>query len=80
MGFHEGKTLLMALDDMSGIEPGSEVISTGRVPTAVVGGEALLGRVIDGLGKPLDGGEPILGEEFYPLFNTPPAVGAYEDY
>jgi flagellum-specific ATP synthase len=72
VGFHEGKTLLMALDDMSGIEPGSEVISTGRVPTAVVG-EALLGRVIDGLGKPLDGGEPILGEEFYPLFNTPPS-------
>lgn len=71
VGFHEGKTLLMALDDMSGIEPGSEVVRSGRVPTAIVG-EALLGRVIDGLGRPLDGGEPILNGERYPLFNAPP--------
>lgn len=71
VGFHEGKTLLMALDDMTGIEPGSEVVSSGRVPTASVG-EALLGRVIDGLGRPMDGGEPILCGECYPLFNAPP--------
>jgi flagellum-specific ATP synthase len=72
VGFHEGKTLLMALDDMSGIEPGSEVVSTGRVPTAAVG-EALLGRVIDGMGRPLDSGKPILSRECYPLFNAPPS-------
>ena len=71
VGFHEGKTLLMALDDMSGIEPGSEVVSSGREPTAVVG-EALLGRVIDGLGRPLDSGEPITSGERYPLFSAPP--------
>ncbi len=71
VGFHEGKTLLVALDDMSGIEPGSEVVSSGRVPTALVG-EALLGRVIDGLGRPLDAGEPIMSGERYPLFSAPP--------
>ncbi len=71
VGFHEGKTLLMALDDMSGIEPGSEVVSAGRVPVALIG-EELLGRVIDGLGRPLDSGEPLSCRERYPLFNAPP--------
>ena len=71
VGFQEGKTLLMALDDMTGIQPGSTVVSTGKIPTAAVG-KRLLGRVIDGLGNPLDNGGPIFGEERYPLFNVPP--------
>ncbi|MDG1832869.1 MAG: flagellum-specific ATP synthase FliI, partial [Verrucomicrobiota bacterium] len=53
VGFRERNLLLMPLGDAQGICPGSEVVATGdslRVPV----GEALLGRVIDGMGQPLD--------------------------
>ena len=53
VGFRDRKLLLMPLGDVQGICPGSEVIATGhslRVPV----GEELLGRVINGLGQPLD--------------------------
>lgn len=72
VGFREGKTLLMVLGDRNGIEPGSEVVASGREAMAPVG-EGLLGRVIDGLGRPLDGRPPIEAEVEYPLFNAPPA-------
>ncbi len=71
VGFREGKTLLMVLGDRNGIEPGAEVVATGREAMAPVG-EGLLGRVIDGLGRPMDGKRPIEVEGEYPLFNTPP--------
>lgn len=71
VGFREGKTLLMVLGDKNGIEPGSEVVASGREAMAPVG-EGLLGRVIDGLGKPIDGGKPFHVEGEYPLFNRPP--------
>jgi len=60
------------LGDRNGIEPGSEVVASGREAMAPVG-EGLLGRVIDGLGRPLDGKPPIEAEGEYPLFNAPPA-------
>ena len=53
VGFRDRNLLLMPLGDVQGICPGSEVVATGhslRVPV----GEELLGRVIDGLGQPLD--------------------------
>ena len=53
VGFRDRKLLLMPLGDVQGICPGSEVIATGhslRVPV----GDELLGRVINGLGQPLD--------------------------
>jgi flagellum-specific ATP synthase len=53
VGFRDRNLLLMPLGDVQGICPGSEVIATGhslRVPV----GEELLGRVIDGMGEPLD--------------------------
>jgi flagellum-specific ATP synthase len=53
VGFRERNLLLMPLGEVQGICPGSEVVATGhslRVPV----GEELLGRVIDGLGQPLD--------------------------
>ncbi len=54
VGFRGPRTLLMPLGEMHGIGPGKAVSATGehfRVPV----GEALLGRVIDGFGQPLDG-------------------------
>jgi flagellum-specific ATP synthase len=54
VGFRGGRTLLMPLGELHGIGPGTIVNPTGR-PFRVAVGEPLLGRVIDGLGNPLDG-------------------------
>ncbi len=56
VGFRAGRTLLMPLGDMQGIGPGNLVIATGEQLTVPVG-EEMLGRVLDGLGRPLDGGD-----------------------
>lgn len=53
VGFRDGNLLLMPLGEVHGIHPGSEVIATGN-PLQVTVGNALRGRVIDGLGRPLD--------------------------
>jgi flagellum-specific ATP synthase len=54
VGFREGRTLLMPLGELHGIGPGTKVLGTGA-PFRVPVGSGLLGRVIDGLGNPLDG-------------------------
>jgi flagellum-specific ATP synthase len=54
VGFRGGRTLLMPLGELHGIGPGTSVLPTGA-PFRVSVGESLLGRVIDGLGAPLDG-------------------------
>jgi flagellum-specific ATP synthase len=56
VGFREGRTLLMPLGELQGIGPGTKVLPTGA-PFRVPVGPGLLGRVIDGLGAPLDGHE-----------------------
>ncbi len=61
------------MGDASGIEEGDEVRSTGRVLSVPVG-DALLGRVIDPLGNPLDGGEPIETNERRLLETQAPSV------
>jgi len=53
VGFREGRVLLMPLGELSGIHPGSEVIAHGR-PLEVPVGDELLGRVLNGLGQPID--------------------------
>ena len=53
VGFKEDKVLLMPLGDMEGLKPGSTVINTGGALEVKVGSE-LLGRVLDGLGQPID--------------------------
>lgn len=54
VGFRENKVILMPLGDLHAISPGSDVVSTGKPLTVQVGSE-LLGKVLDGLGNPLDG-------------------------
>lgn len=53
VGFREGKILLMPLGSMDGLQPGAIVVNTGS-PMKVKVGEKLLGRVLDGLGRPID--------------------------
>lgn len=53
VGFREEKILLMPLGDMEGLKPGATVMNTGGAIEVKVG-SALLGRVLDGLGRPID--------------------------
>jgi flagellum-specific ATP synthase len=53
VGFRDGRTLLMPLGELHGIGPGTRVLATGA-PFRVAVGPDLLGRVVDGLGAPLD--------------------------
>lgn len=71
IGFRAGRVLLMPLGHLSGVEVGSEVIPLGR-PLAVRVGDDVLGRVLDGLGRPLDGKPPVLGRAWAPVHRTPP--------
>jgi len=66
VGFAGESLYLMPTAEIRGLEQDARVVPTGRVGAAVVGDE-LLGRVIDGAGRPLDGKGPIHSEERRPL-------------
>lgn len=70
VGFREGTTLLMPLNGMEGIRPGLEVVATGR-PLMTPCGPQLIGRVLDGLGQPIDGKGPVGGHK-RPVTGTAP--------
>jgi F-type H+/Na+-transporting ATPase subunit alpha len=61
------------LDAGRAIEAGERVFGTGEVARAPVG-PGLLGRVVDPLGRPLDGGEAILAEAFHPIERASPSI------
>jgi flagellum-specific ATP synthase len=67
VGFKDGKTLLMPLGDLRGVGIGSRILSKRKTVDAFVG-EGLLGRVIDGLGNPMDGKGPIQCDETIPIY------------
>lgn len=69
IGFKEDKILLMPLGDLMGVGPGSRIIAKGRQRYVRVG-QGLLGRVLDGLGNPMDGKGHITGQ-LYPIYNEP---------
>jgi flagellum-specific ATP synthase/type III secretion protein N (ATPase) len=71
VGFREGSTLLMPLGELRGVYPGCQVVPRGKSLTVKVSG-ALVGRVLDGLGHPLDGGEKIRDGTDFPVDNRPP--------
>ena len=58
VGFHQDGVLLMPLGELVGIRPGAIVTPLGR-PFTARAGENLIGRVINGLGRPIDGLGPI---------------------
>ena len=61
VGFRGDEVVLMPLGEATGIGPDALVTPTGR-PLAVRAGDGLLGRVLNGLGEPMDGRGPIAGE------------------
>ena len=73
VGFTREAALLTALGAMTGISAQTEVIPTRRVHMVPVG-DSLLGRVVDGLGRPIDAERkgPIRPEAYYPVFADPP--------
>lgn len=70
VGFRDNKTLLMPLGELRGVGLGS-LIAIRRQKASMKVGPGLLGRVIDGLGNPIDGLGPIVAEEEYPIYATP---------
>lgn len=73
IGFTREEVLLSPLGEMKGVGPSSEVIPT-RLPLHIKVGPNLLGRVLNGLGEPLDTATkgPLILEETYPVIQDPP--------
>lgn len=70
VGFRDNRVLLMPLGDLHSVGPGCEVVTTGRPLTVQVGSE-LLGKVLDGLGRPLDGSRLPGRMAHYSTHNSP---------
>ncbi|MDH4130152.1 MAG: FliI/YscN family ATPase, partial [Spirochaetota bacterium] len=71
VGIKDKKVILMPYEDIEGIRPGCDVIASGaslKIPVS----DELLGRIIDGIGKPIDGKEAVYSSVEYPIYNTPP--------
>ena len=73
VGFAQDTAVVMPLGDRGGIAPRDRVVSDGK-PLSVVTGDGLLGRVIDSLGRPLDGGPPLAGAMRRVTNDAPPAL------
>src|SRR5262245_65608209 len=70
VGFEAGKLLSVPLGDTAGIRPGARLIARGRFASMPVG-DALLGRVIDAFGRPIDGRGPLRAVEQANLYRGP---------
>lgn len=71
IGFKGEVVLLMPLGEMTGIGPGSKVVATGHSLHVDVG-ENLLGRILDGLGEPIDDRPKPSVKKKYPANSAPP--------
>ncbi|MBB6636701.1 flagellar protein export ATPase FliI [Cohnella thailandensis] len=70
VGFKDNRVLLMPLGDLHSVGPGCDVVTTGR-PLSVQVGSELLGKVLDGLGRPLDGSSLPARMPHYSTHNSP---------
>ncbi|MEW6423391.1 MAG: flagellar protein export ATPase FliI [Bacillota bacterium] len=71
VGFRERSTLLMPLGELRGVYPGCHVVPRGK-SLAIRVSDALLGRVLDGLGHPLDNRNGVKNGIDFPVDNKPP--------
>lgn len=70
VGFQGSRVILMPLGEMRGLHPGSAIEVIHASPMVRVG-EAMLGRVLDGMGRPIDGGPHLLCPTETPLYAAP---------
>jgi FliI/YscN family ATPase len=70
-GFRNGRILSIPLEEIDGLEPGDPIYARAEDAQVAVG-PGLLGRVLDGFGRPMDDGPPIEAVGKYDLFATPP--------
>lgn len=71
VGFKDNRILSMVLGEISEIAPGMEILATGESLSVKVG-DVLLGRVLDGLGNPIDGKGDIYATERRSIYASPP--------
>ncbi len=71
IGFKNGRVLSMPLEETSGLQLGDTIVARKNDARLAVG-RSLLGRVLDGFGRPIDGGPPIEPEAYYALDAQPP--------
>jgi type III secretion protein N (ATPase) len=73
VGFSDEQAILLPLGSLAGISPASAVWRSGE-PLAVRCGDDLLGRVLDGIGEPIDGGAALMGEPWLVDRSAPNAL------
>ncbi len=71
VGFRDDRILSMVLGEITNIEPSTDIIATGHSLRIGIG-DKVLGRVIDGLGRPLDGKGDIQVEQKRSIYAVPP--------
>jgi flagellum-specific ATP synthase len=71
IGFRGGRVLLMPLEETGGVQLGDEVVARGGEALVAVG-PGLLGRVLDGFGRPLDNRPPVEPDDLYNLYAEAP--------
>ena len=71
IGFRDGRVLLMPLEQTTGLQAGDMIVARPEAARVEVS-QQLLGRVLDGFGKPMDGGAAIALERLYDLHAQPP--------
>ncbi|MBZ0192437.1 MAG: flagellar protein export ATPase FliI [Candidatus Kuenenia stuttgartiensis] len=71
VGFKEKRILLMPIGELERIGPGNRVTASGS-PLTVGVGMGLMGRILGGLGEPMDGKGPLNVEERVSIYNSPP--------
>ncbi|HEU0034767.1 MAG TPA: FliI/YscN family ATPase [Kofleriaceae bacterium] len=73
VGFRGEQAVLLPLGELSGVAPATAVWRTGA-PLSIACGDDLLGRVLDGIGQPIDGGSALVGERWEVDRAAPPAL------
>lgn len=69
IGFNDKRVIVMPIGEIRGVEPGSRIVDVSKKPSVKVGKE-YLGRIIDGLGRPIDKKGPITSEVEYPIYGN----------
>jgi len=71
VGFKDNRILAMVLGDITDIEPDTEIVTTGKLLTIKIG-DRLLGRIVDGLGNPIDNIGELLASRQRSIYSAPP--------